>query len=413
VKVRWLVAIIILPGIACGRSAKTAPSADLAPGGRDGARAPALTRVAPAAVTAAPPITATGIGGAGGAPSGAENYVRLCAPCHGADGQGYIADHAPSLVNSTFLESASDKFLKASIAFGRPGTSMSAYGKLFGGPLDDPAIDDLVGFLRRRGADAAAGGGAPSRPVPRATAAPRGNAERGGEIYARVCKSCHGDAQQRVEAVHLANGSFLREASDAFITHAIVRGRPGTKMVAFADTLTAGQIADVVAYVRAFEHAEGVVDMLPPPTGHEPLVLNPRGKDPAFTVRDQRFVGVDQVAKALAEHRRLIIVDARPPSEWMRVHVAGAVSIPYHDLRRLDEIPEAVWVVAYCACPHHLSGIVVDALIQRGHKRALILDEGINVWHRQGFPVTAARGVKPPVAEAAPSPVLRAPTAAP
>ena len=36
--------------------------------------------------------------------------------------------HAPSLVNPTFLESATDEFLRRSIIFGRPGTSMAAYG---------------------------------------------------------------------------------------------------------------------------------------------------------------------------------------------------------------------------------------------------------------------------------------------
>ena len=226
VNVRWLVAIIILPSIACGRPAKTAPSAEVAPGGRGGVHAPTHTGEAPSLRAPAQPVIAMGAGGAGGAPSGAENYARLCAPCHGVDGQGYMADHAPSLVNPTFLESASDKFLKGAIAFGRPGTSMSAYGRMFGGPLEDGAIDDLVRFLRRRGADASAGRVGPVPPPPPATmprVLPRGSAARGGEIYNRVCKTCHGDAQVRGEAVHLANGSFLRDASDAFITH----GRPG------------------------------------------------------------------------------------------------------------------------------------------------------------------------------------------
>jgi cytochrome c oxidase cbb3-type subunit 3/ubiquinol-cytochrome c reductase cytochrome c subunit len=62
------------------------------------------------------------------------SYLRLCAPCHADDGTGYRADHAPSLVNPTFLESATDDFLRASIVFGRPGTSMAAYGKARGGP---------------------------------------------------------------------------------------------------------------------------------------------------------------------------------------------------------------------------------------------------------------------------------------
>ena len=32
-------------------------------------------------------------------------------------------------------------------------------------------------------------------------------------------------------------------------------------------------------------------------------------------------------------------------------------------------------------------------------QKALVLDEGINLWHQKGYPVTAAEGVKPPALE--------------
>jgi rhodanese-related sulfurtransferase len=82
------------------------------------------------------------------------------------------------------------------------------------------------------------------------------------------------------------------------------------------------------------------------------------------------------------------------PSDWRRIHLTGAVSIPYHDLKRLAELPrDGTWIIAYCACPHHLSGIVVDELRKRGYAHAVVLDEGINEWHRRGLPVIAAEGV--------------------
>ena len=84
----------------------------------------------------------------------------------------------------------------------------------------------------------------------------------------------------------------------------------------------------------------------------------------------------------------------------MRVHIAGAVSIPYHDMKRLAELPkDGTWIVAYCACPHHLSGIVVDELVKRGYKHAYVLDEGILEWQRRGYPIVAAQGVTAPPAE--------------
>lgn len=317
------------------------------------------------------------------------SYRRLCAQCHADDGTGYRADHAPSLVTTTFLESATDEFLKRSIINGRPGTSMAAYGKSHGGPLDDAAVAGIVAWLRQKGPAA--------RALPDV---PKGDAARGQPLYAKHCQSCHGDAQTRAEGPHLANSQFQAAASDGFIKHAIVYGRPKTRMLGFASTLADPEINDVVAYIRALGAGTAPVALLAAPTGKEPLVLHPKGKDPTWTPREGRFVPVDEVARALRAGQRMILIDARPPSDWRRVHLKGAVSIPYHDMARLAEVPRGVWAIAYCACPHHLSGVVVDELRKRGHERAVILDEGINVWHQRGYPVTAAPGVVPPPKDA-------------
>ena len=317
-------------------------------------------------------------------------YAALCAPCHGKALEGYAADHAPSLVTRTFLESATDDFLTKSITTGRPGTSMAAYGRGVGGPLDPAAVGRLVNFIRAQGKVGVI-------PLPLIKL---GDPSSGAKLYDAACKTCHGDAAARGEAIHLANSAFLAQATDPFIRHAIAHGRPGTKMEAFSPKLSDAQIADVVAYVRAVGATlPQPVTLLPAPTGKEPLILNPKGKDPTWTLREDRFVPVDVVKQALAEGRKMIIIDARPPSEWMRAHVKGAVSIPYHDMARLAEVPDDTWVIAYCACPHHLSGEVVDELRKRGHVRSAILDEGINDWHRKGYPMTTAEGVTKPATE--------------
>lgn len=315
-------------------------------------------------------------------------YRTLCAHCHGPDAKGYAADHAPSLVNPTFLESATDFYLRRSIEQGRPGTSMAAYARSEGGPLEPAAIDRLVAWIRSQGPPL--GDLAPVRIA--------GAPANGHTLYSSRCQKCHGDLAKRGEDVWLANPGFLAVASDAFLQHAILAGRPGTDMVAFRGALADSEVADVVAFLRSLERPLDE-SRLPAPTGKEPLFAYPRGRVPEFTVKDDRYVGVDQVDRALQDHRKFVIVDARPESDWMKTHITGALSIPHYQLKRLDEIPKDAWVVAYCACPHHLSGVVVDSLRARGYPHALVLDEGILEWERRGYPIVAAPGASLPPAE--------------
>jgi len=72
------------------------------------------------------------------------------------------------------------------------------------------------------------------------------------------------------------------------------------------------------------------------------------------------------------------------------------LSLPYYDLSRIDRLPkDGTWIVAYCACPHHLSGIVVEELRKRGYEHSAVLDEGILTWQQAGYPVYAASGLQP------------------
>ncbi len=68
-------------------------------------------------------------------------YQEHCAECHGEAGEGALF---MSLANPVFLHSASDGFLRHTIAVGRAGTDMPGYE----GVLDDVVIDDLVALLR-------------------------------------------------------------------------------------------------------------------------------------------------------------------------------------------------------------------------------------------------------------------------
>jgi cytochrome c oxidase cbb3-type subunit III len=320
-------------------------------------------------------------------------YARYCQLCHAADATGYAADNAPSLVSPTFLATASDAFIASGIRLGRPETAMAAYGKQRGGPLDDGQIAAIVEFLRSKGPPATA--------LPELTVS--GDAARGAKLYARQCQSCHGGGKTPAKAPRLDNREFLAAASPAFLRHAIVHGRPPTPMPAFEKRLSASQVGDLLAWLGSLRTAAASAprppSATPPnaaPSASAPVVIHPRGKPPEFTLRDGRFVSVEQVKRALDAKRRIIIVDARAPSDWIQFHIPGAISLPYYETAQFDRIPnDGTWVVAYCACPHHASGEVVDALRKRNYPHTAVLDEGILFWRSSGYAL-AGEAAGPP-----------------
>lgn len=344
---------------------------------------------------------------------GAAAYERYCATCHGLDRLGYKADNAPSLVSTTFLASASEPFLRIAIELGRPGTAMAGYARSIGGPLAPPEVDALVAFLRWD--------------APPAVALPEGaisgNAGNGAFLFQALCEKCHGTPMQRADALHLANPALLATASDAFLRHAIQKGRPGTKMEGWEGKLERSQVDDLVAHLRSL--ARPVPPAVPPPPPAQPspappqaptrlpidgpVVVNPTGKRPEFKLREGLYASVAEVGKAFAEKKRIVVVDARAPSDYLRLHIEGAISVPHYDMADLDRIPnDGTWVVAYCACPHHVSGIVVEELRKRGYKRTAVLDEGVFFWQQQGHPVVAAEGQLPIPAPPPPPPPMPA-----
>jgi rhodanese-related sulfurtransferase len=116
--------------------------------------------------------------------------------------------------------------------------------------------------------------------------------------------------------------------------------------------------------------------------------MNPTGRPPSFTLREERYVPAAEVVRALAERRRLVILDARPASDWSLAHIPGALPFPFYDIEQMaSRLPrDGTWILAYCACPHAASGHVVDELRRRHFEHTAIIDEGIQYWIAQGFP---------------------------
>jgi cytochrome c oxidase cbb3-type subunit 3/ubiquinol-cytochrome c reductase cytochrome c subunit len=246
--------------------------------------------------------------------------------------------------------------------------------------MSDEEILDILTFLRQNGPAQIS---LPMTPV-------KGDAGRGQTVYDAECTRCHGTPAERGEAPHLSNIELLQAASDSFLRYTIVHGRKGTKMEPFEGKLSDEQIDDVVSLLRSWVPAPPPRPTAEPVNIPEdlPVVLNPKGSAPVFTLRDEKFVPAEQVNQALKDKKKIVILDARSPAEWARLRIPGALPTPHYEKARLDVIPnDDTWVVAYCACPHHASGEVVDELRRRGHANAVILDEGILVWQQKGYPI--------------------------
>jgi cytochrome c oxidase cbb3-type subunit 3 len=311
------------------------------------------------------------------AEAGADNYAKTCALCHGAKGEGYVADNATALASSTFLATASNDFLHRSVANGRPGTTMSAWDRSHGGPYDAAAIDGIVAYMRSWQT---------TPKVPLDAAPVTGDVTRGAATYAASCASCHGATGAEGPNVRLANAEFLSVASDAFLQYAIVHGRPGTAMDPFEGKLAPQDIADVVALMRSWAKPVAPGDA-PIPGTLGPVVQNPTGPEPDF-VLGNRFTPADTIKRELDRGAAFGFLDARAPSDYVAGHVAGANDVPFYEASKyVFALPKDKWLVCYCACPHAESGALADTLFANGFTKVTILDEGFFVWRDRGYPV--------------------------
>lgn len=176
-------------------------------------------------------------------------YDQRCALCHGPQGEG-TGKVGSSLASPEFLSAATDSFLYAGIAKGRPDTTMSPWED---NGMTPEQITSLVAYLRGWQT-------APSVTLDDKPAV--GDRTRGQALYAENCASCHGldgrtGRDLTLQGTSIGNPVFLEAASDAFIAHAIAYGRGGTAMLAYGKErggpLDAQAIADIVTFMRSWQ----------------------------------------------------------------------------------------------------------------------------------------------------------------
>lgn len=307
---------------------------------------------------------------------GHQLYGRMCAVCHGQNGEGYKADNAPRLRHPDFLASATDSFLNSAIANGRRDTVMSAWSTSRGGPLDTEDVQAVVAFLRRW--DYRTHPALDQKPL-------GGDPQRGEKIYQKQCVGCHGAHGTGGPNVHIGGRELLSTAGNGFLRYAIANGRPGTAMPAFQKTLGTQGIDDVIALLRSWATPPPPPPIpppsRPPPLPLGPVPLNPKGPEPIGFTAYPGTTHVDDIKAQLERHARMAILDARAPSDYTYDHIAGAVSVPFYDPSPyLDKLPKNVWLVAYCSCPSAESGMLATALQAHGFTKVTVMAEGLGGW---------------------------------
>ena len=96
-------------------------------------------------------------------------------------------------------------------------------------------------------------------------------------------------------------------------------------------------------------------------------------------------------ASSLARRLRdddVIVLDVRPAEEYDAGHIPGARSIPIDDLeRRLQELPRASEIIAYCRGPYCVFSDEAVALLNNHGYQARRLEYGLPDWRSEGLPV--------------------------
>lgn len=178
-------------------------------------------------------------------------FVNYCTQCHGKQGEG---EQGPALNDKGFLAEAGDERIFSLISSGVPGTEMPAWNQTHGGPFTDQQVRQLVAFIRNW---------EPNAPDRRA-AALKGDPSKGLAIFSGTCFVCHGDNGQGTDrAPRLNDPVKLARFDDSWYADTIANGRPAQGMPTWGTVLSPGQIRDLVALLRAWEHGEAVV--LPSP----------------------------------------------------------------------------------------------------------------------------------------------------
>ena len=177
-------------------------------------------------------------------------FRMFCSACHGPNGEGQVVASlgttVPSVTNPDLLGMMDEAQLRRTLAIGRPGRHMPAWGTKEAG-LTPAEVDRIVEWVMSH---------RPSPPSYEDVVAATPNLALGERAFLHDCAGCHGVAAEgTVIAPSLVNPEFLYVADRRFLYETIVAGRSGTGMPAHRH-YDAERIASVIAWLESHAPAE-------------------------------------------------------------------------------------------------------------------------------------------------------------
>jgi len=206
----------------------------------------------------------------------AEQFARMCARCHGEEGEGdgliaeYLDPAPRDLTKTAFMRTKPRERFLASLEHGVPGTSMAGWGEVLGDQGAERLLDHVLATYpgERRGRQR-------TREIPATNPVAYSveSVARGEAIFLDRCWGCHGkkadghgpNAEDFVPRPRsLRNTPFITSLSYARLHESIKYGVQGTAMPAagFDFALDDEAIGDLINYIESLNR--------PPETADEP-----------------------------------------------------------------------------------------------------------------------------------------------
>lgn len=101
-----------------------------------------------------------------------------------------------------------------------------------------------------------------------------------------------------------------------------------------------------------------------------------------------REIKADELRRRMSADDDFLLVDLMPPSQYLLLHLPGAVNIPLDYLHEvLEYLPQHKDIILYCTNTEcEFSHVGAKKLELHGFTNVLILPGGLQEWEQYGYP---------------------------